>query len=130
MKNVLFLVGIVFASAVFAADGATLYKTCSTCHGEKAEKSALNKSQIIAGWSADNQFRQNNGYKDGSYIKNWNDKEDNVVAYALANIIGAKENLFDELHESLNLYYNKEVLKVTKDSVIDTLDYFNCQVTH
>ena len=77
-----------------------------------------------------NQFRQNNGYKYGSYIKNWNDKEDNVVAYALANIIGAKENLFDELHESLNLYYNKEVLKVTKDSVIDTLDYFNCQVTH
>lgn len=77
-----------------------------------------------------NQFRQNNGYKDGSYIKNWNGKEDNVVAYALANIIGAKENLFDELHESLNLYYNKEVLKVTKDSVVDTLDYFNCQVTH
>ena len=73
-----------------------------------------------------NKFRQNNGYKDGSYIKNWNDKEDNVVAYALANIIGAKENLFDELYESLNLYYNKEVLKVTKDSVIDTLDYFGC----
>ena len=73
-----------------------------------------------------NQFRQNNGYKDGSYIKNWNDKEDNVVAYALANIIGAKENLFDELHESLNLYYNKEVLKVTKVSVVDTLDYFGC----
>ena len=67
MKNVLFLVGIVFASAMFAADGATLYKTCSTCHGEKADKSALNKSQIIAGWSADKTTAALNGYKDGSY---------------------------------------------------------------
>ncbi|NCB53803.1 MAG: c-type cytochrome [Epsilonproteobacteria bacterium] len=53
MKKVLVLASILCATSIFAADGATLYKTCATCHGAKAEKAALNKSQIIAGWSAD-----------------------------------------------------------------------------
>lgn len=77
-----------------------------------------------------NKFRQNNGYKDGSYIKDWNGKEDNVIAYGLANIIGAKENLFDELYESLNLYYNKEVKKEIKTNFEDNLDYFNTQIVN
>lgn len=58
-----------------------------------------------------NKFRQDNGYKDGSYIKDWNGREDNVVAYEFANIIGVKENLFDDLYETLNTHYNEEVLK-------------------
>lgn len=74
-----------------------------------------------------NKFRQDNGYKDGSYIKAWNSKEDNVVAYNLVNDIGAKENLFDELYESLSLYYNKEVKKEVKVNFKDNLDYFNTQ---
>ena len=32
------------------ADGTALFTICASCHGEKAEKSALGKSQIIAGW--------------------------------------------------------------------------------
>ena len=30
-----------------------------------------------------NAFRQQNGYKDGSYIKLWNNVEDNVVAFKI-----------------------------------------------
>jgi len=46
-----------------------------------------------------NQFRQDNGYKDGSYIKVWNGKEDNVVMQEIlendANI--APKELYKEL---------------------------------
>ena len=67
MKKVLVLASILCATSIFAADGATLYKTCATCHGAKAEKAALNKSQIIAGWSADKIAAALNGYKAGTY---------------------------------------------------------------
>lgn len=53
-----------------------------------------------------NKFRQDNGYKEGTYQKIWVDKEDNVVAYELANEIGANENLFDLLYAELEDYYN------------------------
>ena len=67
MKKVLVLASILCATSFFPADGATLYKTCATCHGAKAEKAALNKSQIIAGWSADKIAAALNGYKAGTY---------------------------------------------------------------
>jgi len=35
--------------------------------------------RLYVGKNILNQFRQDNGYKDGSYIKVWNDEEDNVV---------------------------------------------------
>ena len=39
-----------------------------------------------------NIFRQQNGYKDGSYIKNWNGKEDNVVlSQIMATAVGVEE---------------------------------------
>jgi cytochrome c len=40
---------------------------CFSCHGDKAAKAALNKSQIIAGWDAAKIVASVNGYKDGSY---------------------------------------------------------------
>ena len=53
---------------MFAADGEALFKTCTTCHGTRAEKSALNKSQVIAGWSMlIKSVAALNGYKDGTY---------------------------------------------------------------
>ncbi|WP_041955929.1 c-type cytochrome [Sulfurospirillum arsenophilum] len=67
MKKVLFLVSLVYATSIFAADAETLFKTCATCHGAKAEKSALNKSQIIAGWDAAKITAALNGYKEGTY---------------------------------------------------------------
>jgi len=41
-----------------------------------------------------NIFRQNNGYKDGSYIKIWNGEEDNVVAQRLCLNIDFKDKDF------------------------------------
>jgi len=49
MKKGIVFLAFMCVSTLFAADGASLYKTCATCHGTKGDKSALN------------------GYKDGSY---------------------------------------------------------------
>lgn len=50
-----------------------------------------------------NVFRQNNGYKEGTYIKEWNGVEDNVV------LTGIKENLseitYDALYSGLEKAY-------------------------
>ena len=49
-----------------AADGEAVYKSkCFSCHGDKASKAALNKSQIIAGWDASKTIASVNGYKNG-----------------------------------------------------------------
>lgn len=77
-----------------------------------------------------NKFRQDNGYKDGSYIKDWNGKEDNVVAYEIANEWGADEELFEHLYIDLETYYNEEVKKVKKDSILDKIDFFNTQTVN
>jgi cytochrome c553 len=45
----------------------TVYKACSSCHGENAQKAALGKSKIIKGWSSDKIINALNGYKDGTY---------------------------------------------------------------
>lgn len=58
-----------------------------------------------------NKFRQDNGYKDGTYNKDWNGREDNVVAFEIANEWGADENLFEQLYIDLETYYKEEVLK-------------------
>jgi cytochrome c553 len=45
----------------------TLFKTCASCHGEKAEKLALGKSQVIAGWDKQRIIDSLNGYRNGTY---------------------------------------------------------------
>lgn len=53
-----------------------------------------------------NQFRQENGYKDGSYIKVWSGKEDNVV---MQEILDNLDNITPEsLVNELNKRYPKE----------------------
>jgi dimeric dUTPase (all-alpha-NTP-PPase superfamily) len=59
-----------------------------------------------------NKFRADNGYKDGTYIKDWNGKEDNVVAYTIAEEWGADNELFEHLYIDLETYYNEEVKNV------------------
>ena len=49
------------------ADPAKLYAKCAGCHGQKAEKSALGKSQVIAGWDASKTKDALHGYKNGTY---------------------------------------------------------------
>ena len=72
-----------------------------------------------------NKFRQDNGYKDGSYIKNWNGKEDNVVAFEIANERGADEELFEQLYLDLETYYKEEVLEKQEPHLSNILDDIN-----
>lgn len=67
MKKFVCALVVVAASSLMASDGASLYKKCASCHGAKAEKKALNKSQIIQGWSKEQLVASLKGYKDGSY---------------------------------------------------------------
>lgn len=53
--------------AVSSVDGAKLFTKCSSCHGQNAEKKALNKSQVIKGWSTHKITTALKGYKTGSY---------------------------------------------------------------
>lgn len=50
-----------------SVDGKALYSKCSACHGEKGEKKALGKSQIIQGWDAEKTKNALEGYQNGSY---------------------------------------------------------------
>ena len=72
-----------------------------------------------------NKFRQDNGYKDGSYIKVWNGREDNIVAFEIANEWGADEELFEQLYLDLATYYKEEVLKQEPhlSNILDDINY-------
>ena len=50
-----------------APSGKVLYKKCTGCHGQKAEKKALNKSAIIQNWDASKIANALKGYKEGTY---------------------------------------------------------------
>jgi len=67
MKKVILLLTTVFALSLMANDGAGLYKKCAACHGAKAEKKALNKSQIVQNWDEKKIVDALKGYKDGTY---------------------------------------------------------------
>jgi cytochrome c len=57
---------LVAGAALMASDGAALYKKCAACHGAKGEKSALNKSAVIAGMPAATIETSLHGYKAGT----------------------------------------------------------------
>lgn len=58
------------AAAAPSVDGATLFnQKCASCHGMKAEKAALGKSQVIAGWSSGQIKDALKGYQAGTYGK-------------------------------------------------------------
>ncbi len=65
MKTLLLILGI--TSILAAADGADLYKKCTSCHGAAGEKHALNKSKIINEMSKEEIVTALKGYKDGTY---------------------------------------------------------------
>lgn len=67
MKKLALALAIAGATSLFASDGAALYKKCASCHGAHAEKKALGKSQIIAGWDTAKTVEALKGYKAGTY---------------------------------------------------------------
>lgn len=54
-------------SSAALKEGKALFAACAACHGQKAEKKALGKSEIIAGWEKGRLVSALKGYKDGSY---------------------------------------------------------------
>jgi len=61
--------------------------------------------RLYVGKNILNQFRQDYGYKDGSYIKVWNEKEDNVI---MQNILKDSKNITpEELYNELKKAYPK-----------------------
>jgi len=64
MKTLIALLGL--TAMLSAADGGALFQKCAACHGAKAEKQALGKSEVIAGWSSDKVVEALKGYKAGT----------------------------------------------------------------
>ena len=61
--------------------------------------------KLYVGKNILNQFRQDNGYKEGKYIKIWNNEEDNVIMQRLWQ---ENENLKpDELYKELQKVYSQ-----------------------
>jgi cytochrome c553 len=52
--------------SLMAADGAAAYKKCVACHGAKAEKKALGKSEVINTWDVAKLESALNDYKAGT----------------------------------------------------------------
>lgn len=50
-----------------SVNGAKLFASCVSCHGQKAEKKALGQSQIIAGWEKQKTIDALHGYKNDTY---------------------------------------------------------------
>lgn len=64
MKTLMAILGL--SVMLSAADGSALFQKCAACHGLKAEKPALGKSEVIAGWKADKTLDALKGYKAGT----------------------------------------------------------------
>lgn len=68
-KKILATLAILGSTALFASDGAALYKSCAGCHGANGEKVALGKSEVIKGWDSKKVQTALAGYKNGTYGK-------------------------------------------------------------
>ena len=56
-----------------------------------------------------NLFRTRNGYKEGTYIKDWNGQEDNVIAWQLSKELHFNKHFNQDLYNKLERYYNENV---------------------
>ena len=66
-NKILLTLAAIGSLSVASADGESVFKKCMACHGVNAEKKALGKSVIIAGWEAPKTLAALKGYKDGTY---------------------------------------------------------------
>lgn len=70
-----------------------------------AELSFTKLYEIYMAKNVLNQFRQDNGYKEGHYIKIWNGKEDNVVMFEI--IANLTQFSGDALYKELKAHYQR-----------------------
>jgi cytochrome c553 len=93
MRTLLLILGI--TTLLGAADGAALFKKCTSCHGAAGEKHALNKSRVINEMSKEEITAALKGYKTGTYggamkalmkgqIAAYSDEDINTVAAFIA----------------------------------------------
>ncbi len=61
--------------------------------------------KLYIGKNCLNKFRQENGYKEGSYIKQWDGKEDNVIM--VSHLEKMNDVSFEELYNKLKEEYSK-----------------------
>ncbi len=62
--------------------------------------------RMYVGKNVLNFFRQDHGYKDGSYIKVWNDREDNEhLAELLGELDSSRDSFRDDVYQGLALRY-------------------------
>ncbi|MCK9162225.1 MAG: dUTP diphosphatase, partial [Arcobacteraceae bacterium] len=59
--------------------------------------------KLYIGKNCLNQFRQDHGYKEGTYIKTWDGKEDNVILIEILNTL--EDASFKLVYEKLSLAY-------------------------
>ena len=60
--------------------------------------------KLYIGKNALNKFRQDNGYKEGTYTKIWNGKEDNVIMIEILEKL--EDAHFDNVYVNLQESYN------------------------
>ncbi|OPX27554.1 MAG: hypothetical protein B1H07_01110 [Campylobacteraceae bacterium 4484_166] len=74
------------------------FKLCSIC-----ELNFVMLYKLYLSKNCLNKFRQDHGYKDGTYIKTWNGQEDNEH---MMKLLLEKDNIsFDQLYEQLEILY-------------------------
>ena len=61
--------------------------------------------KFYIGKNALNLFRQNNGYKDGTYVKIWNGEEDNVKMMEIIENMEPSPSMFEEVYNQLDTQY-------------------------
>ena len=69
MRKVLVLTAVAALSLMAADPATTFQQKCASCHGAKAEKKALGKSDVIAGWDAATVVAALQEYKAGTRNK-------------------------------------------------------------
>lgn len=83
-----------------------LYESMLTIMGSiSKEDLSFNAPALYLGKNALNKIRQDNGYKEGSYIKMWNDLEDNVCMMEILENIPEDEISFSKIYDELDLKY-------------------------
>lgn len=85
MKTVIaFIIGLGMTGAL-ASDGAALYQKCASCHGDKGQTAAMNKSSVITGADKASLVADLKGYREGTLDKNGMGKLMHLHAKALSD---------------------------------------------
>lgn len=92
-----------------AIEGKIRYDSFIAC----AEYLELDSEEIFLQYCSKNvlnRFRQDYGYKEGTYVKDWNGQEDSMKVLEVARMIHYTSSFCDELYEVIADYYVEVVL--------------------